>query len=257
MITKVGDDPFGAYFRRALREFGVDDRFVGTHPTLRTPVVFCEIHPPDDFPLLFYREPTGAGHDDRGRRARPRRDPRGAGVLDDRHRALAPSRAARRRWPRSRRATAARDHPRPRPPADVLARRAEAGALGARGARARDGRRRQPRRGRGRRRHPRPVRGAAALLELGVEIAIVKRGPEGVLARTRESWSRCRRCRSTSCAGSARATRSAARSSTGCCTGGRSSGGAAGQRRGRARRLAARVRRRDADPGASRRRCVT
>jgi 5-dehydro-2-deoxygluconokinase len=57
-ITKVGDDPFGPYIRRALREFGVDDRWVGTHPTLRTPVVFCEIHPPDDFPLLFYREPT-------------------------------------------------------------------------------------------------------------------------------------------------------------------------------------------------------
>jgi len=58
VITKVGDDPFGPYVRRALREFGVDDRWVGTHPTLRTPIVFCEIHPPDDFPLLFYREPT-------------------------------------------------------------------------------------------------------------------------------------------------------------------------------------------------------
>ena len=57
VITKVGDDPFGPYVRSALRGFGVDDRWVGTHPTLRTPVVFCEIHPPDDFPLLFYREP--------------------------------------------------------------------------------------------------------------------------------------------------------------------------------------------------------
>jgi len=58
VITKVGDDPFGPYVRRALKGFGVDARFVGTHPTLRTPIVFCEIHPPDDFPLLFYREPT-------------------------------------------------------------------------------------------------------------------------------------------------------------------------------------------------------
>src|SRR5947209_20421325 len=58
VITKVGDDPFGPYIRGALRGFGVDDRFVGTHPTLRTPVVFCELHPPDSFPLLFYREPT-------------------------------------------------------------------------------------------------------------------------------------------------------------------------------------------------------
>src|SRR4051812_16743004 len=58
VITKVGDDPFGPYVRGALQRFGVDPRWVGTHPTLRTPVVFCEIHPPDHFPLLFYREPT-------------------------------------------------------------------------------------------------------------------------------------------------------------------------------------------------------
>jgi 5-dehydro-2-deoxygluconokinase len=58
VITKVGADGFGDYVRRALRGFGVDDRFVGSHPTLRTPVVFCELFPPDDFPLLFYREPT-------------------------------------------------------------------------------------------------------------------------------------------------------------------------------------------------------
>src|SRR5581483_1813755 len=58
VITKVGDDPFGPYARRALAEFGVDASRVGTHPTLRTPVVFCEIFPPDDFPILFYREPT-------------------------------------------------------------------------------------------------------------------------------------------------------------------------------------------------------
>jgi 5-dehydro-2-deoxygluconokinase len=57
VITKVGDDPFGPYVRRALEGFGVDARHVSTHPTLRTPVVFCEIFPPDDFPLLFYREP--------------------------------------------------------------------------------------------------------------------------------------------------------------------------------------------------------
>src|SRR5215213_782726 len=56
-ITKVGDDPFGPYVRRALEEFGVDTRWVGTDAELRTPVVFCEIHPPDSFPLLFYREP--------------------------------------------------------------------------------------------------------------------------------------------------------------------------------------------------------
>jgi 5-dehydro-2-deoxygluconokinase len=57
VVTKVGDDPFGTYVRRALEGFGVDPRYVSTHPTLRTPVVFCEIFPPDDFPLYFYREP--------------------------------------------------------------------------------------------------------------------------------------------------------------------------------------------------------
>ena len=57
VITKVGDDPFGTYVRRALEGFGVDARYVSTHPSLRTPIVFCEIFPPDDFPLLFYREP--------------------------------------------------------------------------------------------------------------------------------------------------------------------------------------------------------
>jgi 5-dehydro-2-deoxygluconokinase len=58
VITKVGDDPFGPYARRALEEFGVDPSRVGTHPTLRTPIVFCEIFPPDHFPILFYRQPT-------------------------------------------------------------------------------------------------------------------------------------------------------------------------------------------------------
>src|SRR3989304_2256492 len=47
VITKVGDDGFGAYVRTALGGFGVDARWVGTHPTLRTPLVFCEVHPPD------------------------------------------------------------------------------------------------------------------------------------------------------------------------------------------------------------------
>jgi 5-dehydro-2-deoxygluconokinase len=57
VITKVGDDAFGPYVREALDEFGVDSGRVGTDPDLRTPIVFCEIYPPDRFPLLFYREP--------------------------------------------------------------------------------------------------------------------------------------------------------------------------------------------------------
>jgi 5-dehydro-2-deoxygluconokinase len=58
VITKVGDDPFGSYCRAALAGFGVDARWVGTDPDLRTPVTFCEIFPPDEFPLLFYRQPA-------------------------------------------------------------------------------------------------------------------------------------------------------------------------------------------------------
>jgi 5-dehydro-2-deoxygluconokinase len=58
VLTKVGTDGFGDYVRAALEEFGVDASLVGTDPILRTPLAFCEIHPPNDFPLLFYREPT-------------------------------------------------------------------------------------------------------------------------------------------------------------------------------------------------------
>jgi 5-dehydro-2-deoxygluconokinase len=57
VVTKVGDDGFGEYVREALAGFGVDTRFVGTDPSLRTPIVFCEIFPPDRFPILFYRQP--------------------------------------------------------------------------------------------------------------------------------------------------------------------------------------------------------
>jgi 5-dehydro-2-deoxygluconokinase len=57
VITKVGDDAFGPYVREALEGFGVDPARVGTDSELRTPIVFCEIFPPDHFPLLFYREP--------------------------------------------------------------------------------------------------------------------------------------------------------------------------------------------------------
>jgi 5-dehydro-2-deoxygluconokinase len=58
VVTKVGEDGFGDYVRGALDRFGVDTSFVGTEPELRTPLAFCEIHPPDNFPLLFYRQPT-------------------------------------------------------------------------------------------------------------------------------------------------------------------------------------------------------
>ena len=57
VITRTGDDPFGRYVRREVARLGVDARFVGTVAGLPTPVTFCEIFPPDDFPLYFYRFP--------------------------------------------------------------------------------------------------------------------------------------------------------------------------------------------------------
>ncbi|MEJ5943938.1 5-dehydro-2-deoxygluconokinase [Pseudokineococcus basanitobsidens] len=58
LVTGVGDDPFGRFVRRALRDLGVDDRHVVVDDAHLTPVTFCELFPPDDFPLWFYRRPT-------------------------------------------------------------------------------------------------------------------------------------------------------------------------------------------------------
>jgi 5-dehydro-2-deoxygluconokinase len=184
VITKVGDDPFGPYVRSALEGFGVDPRWVGTHPTLRTPVVFCEIFPPDNFPLLFYREPkapdmtldvdeldldairaatvfwtTGTGLSDEPSRAATlaalAAREGGITVHDLDHRPMFwPDEAEAGHWAREalRHATVA------------VGNRDEAAVPTG----TRD-----------------PVEAADALLELGVELAIIKRGPEGVLARTR------------------------------------------------------------------------
>ncbi|MGH3588079.1 MAG: 5-dehydro-2-deoxygluconokinase, partial [Pseudonocardia sp.] len=57
VISRTGSDPFGEFIHDALRGFGVDDRHVTPVPHLPTPVTFCEIFPPDDFPLYFYRFP--------------------------------------------------------------------------------------------------------------------------------------------------------------------------------------------------------
>lgn len=58
VLTKVGDDPFGDYVIAKLESFGVDTSFVGRHPTLRTPLAFAALTPPEDPQLLFYREPA-------------------------------------------------------------------------------------------------------------------------------------------------------------------------------------------------------
>lgn len=58
LISGVGDDPFGRFVRAELNRLGVDNRYVATHDAYPTPVTFCEIFPPDDFPLYFYRKPS-------------------------------------------------------------------------------------------------------------------------------------------------------------------------------------------------------
>ena len=190
VVTKVGDDAFGNYVREALDGFDVDRRWVGTDPELRTPLVFCEIHPPDDFPLLFYREPkapdlnldpeeldldairaarllwtTGTGLSQEPSRAATvlalearQSSPEGAITVHDLdHRPMFwPDAEEAGRWARAaiRLATVAVGNQ-----SEVEV------AVGTRD----------------------PHEAAVALLELGVELAIVKRGPDGVLARTRDT----------------------------------------------------------------------
>ncbi len=57
LVSRTGADPFGAALHHDLKGFGVDDRWVSEVPAYPTPVTFCELFPPDDFPLHFYRRP--------------------------------------------------------------------------------------------------------------------------------------------------------------------------------------------------------
>jgi 5-dehydro-2-deoxygluconokinase len=185
VITKVGDDPFGAYIRAALPErHGVDARWVGVDPTLRTPLAFCEIFPPDHFPLLFYREPKApdmnlavADLDLEAIAAAPLFWTTGTGLSDQPSREATLAALAAR--PRDAITVHDLDH---RPmfwgssaDAGRLAREALAHATVAVGNQdevevavgTRD-----------------PMAASAALLELGLRLAVVKQGPKGVLART-------------------------------------------------------------------------
>lgn len=60
VVTRVGDDGFGDYIRARLAdEFGVVNDYVSTDPELRTALAFCALDPPEEPPILFYREPRG------------------------------------------------------------------------------------------------------------------------------------------------------------------------------------------------------
>lgn len=58
IITGVGADPFGNFVETEMERLGVSSAFVVTNPKFNTPIAFCEIFPPDNFPLYFYRQPS-------------------------------------------------------------------------------------------------------------------------------------------------------------------------------------------------------
>lgn len=186
VITGVGDDPFGRYARRELRRLQVDDRFVATIGDLKTPVTFCEIFPPDNFPLYFYRDPiapdlmiteehldpaaisgariywstvTGLSREpswSTHHRAWAARARKPLTILDLDYRPMF--------WPSAEAATAAVAEALPHVTVTVGNREECEVAVG----------------------ESDPQRAADALLERGAELVIVKQGPLGVLAKTRD-----------------------------------------------------------------------
>lgn len=185
LISGVGDDPFGRFVRAELARLGVDNRYVGIDDEYATPVTFCEIFPPDDFPLYFYRKPIAPD-------LRVRPDNIDASAVRAAHLYWStvtglseePSRSAHfAAWQaRERRPLTVLDLDyRPmfwqsREAATEQVRRALAQVTVAVGNREEcevavgetD-----------------PYAAADALLDLGVELAIVKQGPKGVLGKTR------------------------------------------------------------------------
>ena len=57
LISRTGADDFGRFLREELERLGVSSEYVSTVEGLPTPITFCEIHPPDHFPITFYRYP--------------------------------------------------------------------------------------------------------------------------------------------------------------------------------------------------------
>jgi len=186
MLTRTGDDPFGRYAAQELARFGVRTGTIRPVPGMQSVLTFCEMFPPDDFPLYIYRNPTAPDM-----------------YLEVEDVPMAKVAAARVYWSTatglSREPTRATHfsawEARGRVPYTVLdldyrpmfwASAAEAAAAvgpaldqvtiaigNADECEVAVGERD-------------PDRAADALLERGIELAIVKRGPKGVLAKTRD-----------------------------------------------------------------------
>ena len=187
LISGVGDDPFGRFVRAELARLGVDNAYISTHDEYPTPVTFCEIFPPDHFPLYFYRKPSAPD-------LQIRQDEIDADAV----------RSARLYWSTvtglseepSRSAHFAAWEARSRAPLTVLdldyrpmfwdtpaaATEQVQKALGQ--VTVAVGNREECEVAVG---ESNPHKAADALLDLGVELAIVKQGPRGVLGKTRHS----------------------------------------------------------------------
>jgi len=186
VITRAGNDPFGRYVQREIARLGVDNRYVATVAGLNTPVTFCEIFPPDHFPIYFYREPIApdlvinpAELDlDAIRAAKiywssvtglSREPSRSAHFIAWQARARAPLTILDLDYRAMFWDSAAATH-------DVVARALDHVTIAI-------GNREECEIATG---ETEPDRAADALLERGVELAIVKQGPRGVLGKTRD-----------------------------------------------------------------------
>jgi 5-dehydro-2-deoxygluconokinase len=58
IVSRVGAEAHGDFVRDFLSSEGVDVRFLAVDEHLPTPPTFCEVWPPDRFPITFYRYPT-------------------------------------------------------------------------------------------------------------------------------------------------------------------------------------------------------
>ena len=56
LLTAVGEDPVGDFILHALQREKVDTQFIPRKPGRRTSAVVLGIEPPDQFPLVYYRD---------------------------------------------------------------------------------------------------------------------------------------------------------------------------------------------------------